>query len=108
MTDGVTSGVTLAGLTDEQRTKLGMCAELRRGEAAWQRDRLIVIGAAYELVESGHLHLGEVLAALEMSQSTWYRRLAELRTRLQGRSGPAAGAAGDQAAASARGVGEPE
>lgn len=92
----------LETLSDEQRQRIAVMGELRRGWAAWQSARLVAIGSARQLVEDGALAVSEVCAAFEVSQATWYRYLAELNARLEGRGGPASEAAGEQAEAGAR------
>lgn len=100
--------LNLEELTDRQRYALALMQQLRRDEAAWRSARLIVIGGAAELVDAGELELSEVCAALEISLPTWYRRRAELRAYLAGQGGDAARAQGDQAAAGARGLPDPD
>ena len=92
----------LEDLDADQRQRLAMMQQLRRDEAAWRSARLVVLGAAAELVDSGRLHVAEACAALEISVPTWYRRRAELRAYLAGKGGDVARADGDQAAAGAR------
>lgn len=83
---------------DGQRALADM-ARLRTAEAEWRADRLAVIATAAELLRANRLQIRHVLMALGISQTTWQRRMAELRTWLEGRGETAATAAGDQAAA---------
>lgn len=88
-------------LTDEQRARLAMMQELRRGWANWQTARYIVIGSALQLIDGDRLAVTEVCAALECSPATWYRWVAELRARLAGLGSAAVEATADQAEAGA-------
>jgi hypothetical protein len=94
------------GLTEREKAGLHALAMLRNMEASWRADRYATIYAAAQALDAGLLPLDVVLNALDVSRTTWVRRRSELQEWLAGHPAPTVTAAGDQAAAAARHLGD--